>query len=313
LSPKKYNTKKIRTFLLFLALACIIWVLTKFSREYTATISGNIKYSNLPENTVLGDGNPDKFAFEVTANGFKFLQYQLNTPEIEIPVANYLPDDTNRITIESGELNRLISAELENDVSISNLSINQLIVNLDKVASRIIPVELKVDIKFREGFKAVDGEIISPDSLKVSAPANELNSLVSVSTKEVTLTDVHENVELELQLDLPENTSWKVEPEIVTYKLSVTEFTQKKLSVPIEIINLPADTKVKIIPKTLNITFDVAMQDFNNITASDFKVVCDYASKDGEDNFMIAEIIRQPDAILNLEVSEKKIDFLIFK
>ncbi len=313
MGPKKYKTKKIRTFLLFLALACIIWVLTKFSKSYTATISGNIKYTNLPENTVLGDGNPDNFSFEVTANGFKFLQFQLNTPQINIPVANYLPNNNNRIIIERAELNRLISSELDNEVSVKNLSLNEIMIKLDTVASRMIPVAAKVNIRYKEGFRAVDSGILNPDSVKVSAPANELNNIDSILTKEISLSNIDEKIDLKLQLDIPAKNSWKVEPAEVKFIQEVTEFTQKKLNVPIEVVNLPPGIKVKIIPNSLNITFDVPMENFNNITATDFKVVCDYSKKDTADNFMVAEIIRKPDGILNIEVSEKKIDFLIFK
>ncbi|AVI51560.1 hypothetical protein C5O00_10445 [Pukyongia salina] len=313
MGPKKYKTKKIRTFLLFLALACIIWVLTKFSKSYTATISGNINYINLPENTVLGDGNPDKFSFEVTANGFKFLQYQLNTPEIDIPVANYLPNNNNRIIIERNELNRLIASELENEVSVKNLSLNQIIINLDTVASRMIPIRANIKIRYKEGFRAVDTALLNPNVVKVSAPANELNKIDTIRTKEISLTDVDKKVDLDLQLELPASNSWKVEPSTVKFSQEVKEFTQKKLNVPIEIVNLPPGIKVKIIPNSLTISFDVPMENFNNITATDFKVVCDYAKKDSADNFMVAEIIRQPEGILNVEVSEKKIDFLIFK
>ena len=262
---------------------------------------------------MLGDGNPDNFSFEVTANGFKFLQYQLNTPQIDIPVANYLPNNNNRIVIERAELNRLIATELDNEVSVKNLSLSMITIDLDTVASRMIPVAAKVNIGYKEGFRAVDSGFLSPDSVKVSAPANELNNIDSILTKEISLSNIDEKIDLNLQLEIPAKNSWKVEPTEVKFIQEVTEFTQKKLNVPIEIVNLPTGTKVKIIPNSLNITFDVPMENFNNITATDFKVVCDYSKKDTSDNFMVAEIIRRPDGILNVEVSERKIDFLIFK
>jgi YbbR domain-containing protein len=310
---KKYNTKKIRTFLLFLGIACVIWVLTKFSKVYTATINGDISYTSFPENTVLGDGNAKDFSFEVTAVGFKFIQYQLNRPRIEIPLNNYSIDETDKVTLESRDLNRLITSELGKDVSITNLSLSQLVISLDRVGSKMVPVTANTKIKFREGFKSVKGAVLTPDSVKIFAPNNLLSEIDSIPTVELTLNDVHERVALNLKLELPGNEDLKVEPDIVDLQMDVTEFTQKTVAVPIEVINVPTGTTVKMIPEILSISFDVAMESFNDISASDFRVFCDFASKNNEENFMLVEISRQPEGIYNIEFSEKKIDYLIFK
>ncbi|MBT8263425.1 MAG: hypothetical protein KJO05_11425 [Bacteroidia bacterium] len=313
MAPKKYNTKKIRTFLLFLGVACIIWVLTKFSKEYTATITGNIEYTGLPENSVLNEENADELSFEVTANGFKFLQYQLNTPQIRIPLGSYTLTENDNVILESRDLNRLITTELGNDVSISNLSLSQLVVSLDRVASRKIPVVAKMNLTFREGFRTVGGPLITPDSVMIFAPGDVLSEIDSIATSELALTDVHESVGMNLKLDVPENSKYRVEPAEVDLQLKVTEYTQKTVSVPIEVINVPSGTTLKIIPKTLTISFDVAMEKFNDISATDFTMICDFAQKNAEENFMLVEMTKQPEAIFNVEFSEKKIDYLIFK
>lgn len=313
MAPKKYNTKKIRTFLLFLGVACVIWVLTKFSKEYTATITGNIAYSDLPENTVLNQKNVDNLSFEVTANGFKFLQYQLNTPQIEIPLSNYSINENDVIVLESRDLNRLISSELGNDVSITNVSLSQLLVSLDRVSSKKVPVVAKMNLTFREGFRSIYGAAITPDSVKIYAPGSVLSEIDSISTAELVLNDLNESVELKLKLDVQENSNYRIEPGEVDVQLEVTEFTQKTVSVPIEVTNVPSGTTLKIIPEVLTITFDVAMEKFNDISAADFTMNCDFAQRNSEENFMLVEITRQPEAIFNVELSEKKIDYLIFK
>ncbi len=313
MTRKKYNTKKIKTFLLFLGVACVIWVLTKFSKEYTATINGDIVYSNLPENTVIGEGNPQDFSFEVTAVGFKFLQYQLNKPRIIIPLNNFAVDESDRVVLESRDLNRLVSSELGNDVSISNLSLSQLNISLDRVGSKRVPVVANTNILFREGFKTIYGPVLSPDSVNIFAPNNILSGIDSIPTTLVSLTDVHQMVEVNVKLELPDDENFNVEPKQVELQLDVTEFTQKTVSVPIEVINIPTGTTVKIIPEVLMISFDVAMERFNDIYDSDFKVVCDFNNKNNEENFMLVELRNQPEGIFHIEFSEKKIDYLIFK
>jgi hypothetical protein len=93
----------------------------------------------------------------------------------------------------------------------------------------------------------------------------------------------------------------------------VVEFTQKTLNVPIEVINKTINSTIKLIPETLTITFDISVSNFNAVSAKDFKAVCDFSKKNSEENFMLVEIVRQPEGIFNLEYSDKKIDYLIFK
>ena len=58
---KKHKNLKVKRFLFFLLLAAIFWVLTKFSREFTATMVAKIQYENVPENAALSEGNLKSF------------------------------------------------------------------------------------------------------------------------------------------------------------------------------------------------------------------------------------------------------------
>lgn len=313
MSRKKYNTGKIRTFLLFLALACVIWILTKFSKEYTATINANLFYKDVPENMVLGDSNANELGVEVTANGFTFLQYQFNKPQLNLSLENYQADENDRIVVAENDLSRLINEELGSDVSVGNFSPSELLITFDRLATRTIAVEPNVQVKFREGYKSVKGIQLQPDSIAVSAPEDLIKEITVIRTEELSLTDVEETVNRDLQLIVPEIEGVVIKPSGIKMILEVTEFTQKTISVPVVVQNLPEDTTVKIIPEQIKVSFDVSMEQFNNITAADFSLICDYNERNSQDNFMIVSIQKKPDEVLNVELAEKKVDYLIFK
>lgn len=313
MKKKKYNTSKIKTFLLFLFVACVIWVLTKFSKEYTATIDGNLSYINLPENSVLGENNPDKISFDITANGFEFMQYQIKTPEIEVDVGGYYSEENNSALIGKNELSRIISVQLDKEVAVKNVSIQELKVYLDVVVSKRIPVVVDAQIEYKEGFRAVDEINIEPDSVDVSGPQNLLDKITEITTLPITLNDVDTSEELTGKFDLKKYPKLKFNPTEVQVSIEVVEFTQKKISVPIDMLNLPPNTTIKLIPESINLTFEVSLADFNSVTANDFSVVCDFMEKDSEGNFLTAKLIKEPENIFNIEFSERKIDYLIFK
>ena len=51
----------------------------------------------------------------------------------------------------------------------------------------------------------------------------------------------------------------------------------------------------------------------SELTAIDFLLMCDFDKKNDQEDFMIPHLIKQPESIINLEIQENKINYLIFK
>ena len=83
--------------------------------------------------------------------------------------------------------------------------------------------------------------------------------------------------------------------------------------VPVSIINQPLQGSFKLLPATIKVAFNVPVNRFNDVTVKDFKIVCDYRSRDIEENFMIPIIKESPADVTAVEMETKKIDLLIFK
>ena len=83
--------------------------------------------------------------------------------------------------------------------------------------------------------------------------------------------------------------------------------------VPVVVNNLPSDLSIRLVPENVTIRFDVAMEDYNKITAINFMLMCDFDKKNEQEDFMIPHLIKQPESIINLEIQENKINYLIFK
>ena len=80
-----------------------------------------------------------------------------------------------------------------------------------------------------------------------------------------------------------------------------------------EINNLPQDISIQLIPKDITILFDVSMDEFNEISSSDFIVICDFDKKNDQENFMIPQLLKKPESIQNFEFKENKVKYLVFK
>ena len=312
-TKRKYNTGKIKKFLIFLFLAVLFWVLTKFSREYTAIVSSSIVYKSIPNETLLAENNPEEVSFDLTTNGFEFLYYKIKKPEITINVSNYYKKGNKSISLTDAQLIHLLSEQLDKNLSVKNLSIDTLKVNLEILVSRKIPVFSKAEMGFKKGYMSLDTMKIKPDSVQLSGPAEVIKKFDSIPTVSQKYNDIDSDFSETIELEIPDAPSLSVSPKKVSLSLQVQEFTQKEITLPIQVVNLPPSTIIKLIPKVTKVTFNVPIKDFNDISKNDFHVICDFSKRNSKENFMLTQFSKKPTGIRDVEMKDKKIDFLIFK
>ena len=312
-SNKSFKSIKVNMFFFFLLLAIIFWALTKFSKQNTASISTSIEYQNLPENYLLADNNPDKIDFYITTNGIGFLVYKMKEPTVTIDVSKYFDNETKKARVTDQELKDELAKQIGYTGSVRNLSEKTIDIKLQGVQSKKIPVVVKARVNYKEGFRALDSIRAKPDSILVSGPSRLLDSITAIATKEVTFENVGGAVSKKVELVTLPYGGLVSKVKQVTLIQEVAEFAQKKMSIPVTVINVPENTIIKLIPERITVTCVMPIEKFSTISEKDFEVVCNYAERNTEENFLSPNLEKFPIYAKNIELLPKKIDFLIFK
>lgn len=308
-----FKQTKLKAIFFFLLLATVFWILTKYSRQYTATVRASINYVNLPKNTLITDENLKSVSFNLTTSGFEFLFYKLKMPSIEIDVNSYYLPSQKKAVVPNNELVKLISAYLNVNTEIKNMEINELIIELDDLVTRKVPVFVNANFTYKVGFIPVDSILVVPDSIVVSGPAEILKDINLVETKEVLGKDLDRNVSLPAVLINKYANKVLFTPNEVNVSVPISEFLQKEMVLAIELINVPLGITIKLIPNSVSVKFNVSIDDFKKIKETNFKLICDYSDRNIQENFMIPKLELVPKGIIDIEFSTKRIDYLIFK
>ncbi len=310
---KQVKKGKFKMLLFFLLIAFFMWFLTKFSNEFTATVDATIQYKNLPNNTILASNNIDEISFDLTSNGFDFLSYRLKKPIITINVVSYYNDENQIVKISNNDLIKIIISELKNNIEVKNISVNEIEVVLDKIVSKEIPIKVISDITYKNGFKAVGEIAINPSSIIISGPSIVIDSMEQLTTKPIQLELLYASTFGEVEIDTSNILNVVFSEEKVSYSITIEEFTQKELHIPVMIENLPIGINVKLIPDFIPIVFDVSVTKFNSFSENDFSIICDYNKRNLEESFMKPELVKKPTIIENVILNIDKIEYLIFK
>lgn len=309
------NTKnaKANRFLLFLLLATIFWILTKFSREFTATMTAKINYENIPETAALSANNAKKITFDLTANGFEILFYKFKKPNVTVSVGTFYTKENGGFTISKTELLRLVSENFNRNLSIKNLSIEELKVHLDPIVLKKVKVIAKTDFTFKNGFKPIDSIKIVPDSVQISGPSGALKNIDRIQTELISLEGVEQTISESAKLISPGEAIVSIKPKKVQVELRVAEFSQGQFTFPVEVVNLPPNVEIRMVPQSVTLTFDASVKDFPSISKENFRVVCDFSKGNKGENFMIPFLEKRPKNVYNVVFEPKKIDFFILK
>ena len=99
-------------FLLFLLIAAFIWFLSKFSRDFTASIDVEVVYKNTPHGIIVSDKNQNDISFDLTASGFDFLFYKINKPKIYIDLGEYYNHEKSVVLIAPDDFKKIIRDDL---------------------------------------------------------------------------------------------------------------------------------------------------------------------------------------------------------
>lgn len=312
---RSIKNKKLNIFGLFFLLAFLILVLSKLSKPYTETITVGIAYINLPEDKVLtSDSLPE---LNITVNTYGFNLLGLYFYEKSIPV------DFNNDVYVHGEsyvwtANRalpVIENQFGKSFDIKLVQPDTLKLPFGSLSLKNVPIKLNSKVTYAAGYDSLKGIELIPDSIKVIGSSAEIKTINYIETSELSLLNIKENINTTVKLKLPEKVNTlKLSQDKVAIRAEVQKFTEGTLEIPIVINNLPSDIQINYFPKTIKVSYEVSLNDYKFIKASDFKIECDYLEIEASDkSYFTPQFKRIPDNIKRVKMKQDKIEYIIIE
>ena len=77
-------------------------------------------------------------------------------------------------------------------------------------------------------------------------------------------------------------------------------------------VNFPEDRVLRTFPSKVNVTFQIGLSRFKEITADDFMVVVDYKDfKENETEKCTPVLVKHPHNVNHIRISPKEIDYIL--
>lgn len=307
----RFARTNFNSFLFFLFFAVIIWFFVQFSKQYNEVVNIPVKYINVPPDKLLVN-NPDHIKLRMEENGFRIAWFSLFPPTLYVDITKTVEENGRLLYIVDENRNEILS-QLNIDFEDSRLVKDALVINFQQRQQKKLPVISKIETAYAAGYGAAEGLRLEPDSIRVSGPDNLLDTLSRLYTMPLKLRKISQDLSGSVGIDTSAFQNLTLYRQEVNYSVDVEKFTEGKVRVPIELINVPENLNVVIFPKETLLFYQVNLKDYSKVTASDFRVVADFSQLRDNQDFLLPEVVKQPPFTTNLRLNEKKIQFIIKK
>lgn len=309
---KSIKNKRINVFFLFLLMAFLILIFSKLSKVYTNTLVFNVKKVNVPKEYVILNDTSAKLDITLKTIGFNWLKFYFTNPEIKVDFMKDVVKKDSYYILNKSKIFLKSKSEFGSQVELINVSPDELYFRYDVNLIKKIPVIANANINFSPGYDAFKVFEVVPDSILVIGPHDLVDKINSIQTEKIILENVKSSISKTIKLELPKNNSdLFFSNNEVSLKATVEKFTEGSIKVPVDLVNVPEDLKVKYFPKSIKVIYYTNLKNFNDISAKDFKVVCDYNNINDNQTLLLPKLDKVTNKVKSAKINQQHIEFII--
>lgn len=305
--------KKSREFLIFLFFVFVsfcFWLLQVLNDDYETELSIPLRMKNVPENVVLTSDLPPVLKVGVKDRGTVLVNYLLGQTlyPVTLDFAEYT-DKGSQVRIPTSSLNKRLASQLNQSTKVSTIKPDTLELIYTRGQGKKVPVKVRGEVKAERQYYISD-IVYSPDSVMVYAPKDILDTITAAYTEELYIEEISDTTRHRAKL-LPVKGA-KFTPSYNDVTFLVDMYSEKTVDVPVIGINFPEDEILRTFPTKVQVTFQIGLTQFKNVTADDFVVVVDYEKLHEDKGDKCKPILVQAPSIVNYaRLSPQEIEYII--
>ena len=311
MSKDNKNKRSLLTFLVFLTLSSALWLLIKLSENYTTqTLFGVVLEDAPADKWLISDERPVKLSLAI--DGFHTLRLEsireakryVTLSLAEVP---YRLENGTLYSIGSQYVAEQIADRL--DVNASDITMNEakIYFSMEPLMSKVVPVELRSDIKTARQYGVYGIPILDPALVTVFGPKNVIDTVRSVKTDLLTQANATESFSATVPLLLNEG-QIQCATKVVNAAVRVEKFTETEIMVPIA---APDSLRVRFFPEAMTVKCLVAIKDYGSLSPDDFSAVFDARQFDARRPLLDVRLEAWPQNVQVIEAKPEKVEYII--
>ena len=305
--------KEFLIFLFFLALSGIFWLMMTLNETYEKEYAIALHLNGLPNNVVLTTEPPDTIRYTIRDKGFMLLSYisSHRLRPLFFNFKSYASKAGGKGTIPLSDIQKAIRQQLFASTTLVSVKSDPANFTYNYGERKQLPISVVGNIK--PGLSYYIARInIKPNKATVYAQHTLLDSLKSVVTEPVNITNIQDTVVKEIHLQKLNGV--KIVPESIKIEIYPDVLTEESVEVSIKAINMPEGTVLRTFPQRIKILFtagasmvrDIKMHPDNFVVTADYN---DFGKRHTEKCQLVLH--SKPHSVHSARLEMNQVDYLI--
>lgn len=291
-------------FAVCLGLAAGLWAISQLSGRYERTLHLPIEFRNVPAEFSVR--HPEYVHVTLRSTGWLWLANGAGHDAFVIDLAERSLGEGQALISLGNELQRTFDF-----AQVVDYEPRVLNPTFEPMSQRELPVRVLLERDLAPNH-FVSGQVdVDPERVTVYGPPDDLAVLDEVNTRPLGVQggdDVHAMLRLE-----PLGGGLVVSPDSVRVHVPVVEFTEKRVTCPIEVDGAPTED-ILLYPDEVDVTVLLPVDRYDAIDASDFRVLANFSTIDVRRVSTVPlEVAAAPDGVRNVQLRRDQTDFLIYQ
>lgn len=305
------SSREFFIFSFFFCIAGIYWLLQTLNNDYEAEFSIPVQLQDIPTNAVITTDIQPSIKVRVHDKGTALTRYKLSqgNQTLRLSFADYATSHRSHVRIPFKDYSDALLSLFSNSARIVSTQPDTLEYYYTISRSVKLPVRLSGQVRAARHCYIAD-TLFTPDSVEVYATREVLDTLSAAPTEYLHLTDISDTLTTRVQLASIKGI--KFIPSSTTLKLPTDIYTEKTVEVPIQSIYFPAGKTFRAFPSKVQVTFQIGLSRFKQVTEEDFLISVTYNEivNLGEAKYQV-KLAKIPDDISHIRINPSEVDFLI--
>ena len=291
-----------------LLVATILWLAVKLMATYTTELAVPVAYQEQPRMQRLKGELPRHIRVEVTGQGHKLILPTLLgvSDSLRLSVPKLLEREQLPTRQLAGRLRRL----LPQDIDIRHYQPEALRVRLLAQDERRVPIASRVEVQPQAGHFINSPIRYTPDSARLLGPASSLKRLDFWPTQAVVVEGLRAGTH-QRRIPLRESDSLSVLPDAVQMEFSTELYTEVTQELPVEVVNLPLDQHLRLLPQRVELSYLVPFDDYARLKSANFRLEVDVNDIRPGKEYLRPKVVEQPPEVRGLRLEPPALRYVL--
>lgn len=270
--------KDILTYLLFVALATMVWWGRSMSSLRDTNITLPIVYTDVPEQVVFDAPLPEELKITIRDNGKQLRRIDSGRLILTLSLGSQLTEQEGTVHIAAEILRPKLQDMLPGSTVVLQMQPEVIEVGYHRQEEKDVEVRLMAEWMPAPQYQMRSLPVVEPQTVRVYGKKADLKNLRFIPTEDLKIKDIRDTMRCTVGLAVPEGL--RVVPQNVNVLFVTEQFTEKTFTLPVEVYGCPEGESLRLFPQTVTVQARVGMSHFNDVHEGDFHVLCHFPKTD---------------------------------